>query len=109
MFDTTQLKNFFIEDISFKKENNRHRVCSGLSENPKPATSLLKITTAVYYTIRSGDNLGAIAERYHVSVKDLQYWNGLSGVKIIAGETLVIYKKSHNAPVNVPGSKTETK
>jgi LysM repeat protein len=41
-------------------------------------------------------------------VKDLQYWNALSGTKIIAGESLVIYKKSYTPPTPVP-SKAEAK
>lgn len=44
-----------------------------------------------YYTIKSGDVLGTIAKKYGVSVKQLQYWNGLSSTKIYAGKTLVIY------------------
>ena len=42
------------------------------------------------HTIRRGDNLGDIAERFGVSVRNLQRWNGLSGTRITAGETLVV-------------------
>jgi LysM repeat protein/lysophospholipase L1-like esterase len=48
----------------------------------------------IYYTIRSGDNLGSIAMKYHCTVSQLQQWNHLSGTNIIAGKTLVIYRKS---------------
>ena len=40
------------------------------------------------YRIRRGDNLGAIAERFGVSVTDLRRWNGLRGNRITAGESL---------------------
>ncbi len=40
------------------------------------------------YTILRGDNLGAIAERFGVSVADLKHWNGLRSARITAGETL---------------------
>lgn len=47
---------------------------------------------ATYYKIRKGDNLGSIARKYGVSVKDLQRWNGLRGTNIGAGKRLKIYK-----------------
>jgi membrane-bound lytic murein transglycosylase D len=46
------------------------------------------------YTIRSGDNLGDIADRFGVSVRDLQRWNGLRGTRITAGKTLVLRETS---------------
>jgi membrane-bound lytic murein transglycosylase D len=45
-----------------------------------------------YHKIRSGETLSAIAERYGVSVKQLQRWNGISGSRITAGKNLKIYK-----------------
>jgi LysM repeat protein/lysophospholipase L1-like esterase len=107
VFDTIQLKKFFVEDISFKKENTKTEYAQVYRETGTN-NDLAEHSDRTYYTIRSGDNLGAIAERYHVSVKDLQYWNALSGSRIIAGETLLIYKKSHTTTV-VPETKAETK
>ena len=46
------------------------------------------------YTIKNGDNLGAIAEEYGVTASDLRKWNGMSGSKIIAGDKLKIYTTS---------------
>ena len=40
------------------------------------------------YRIRSGDNLGAIATRFGVSVSDLKAWNGLRTSRIRAGNYL---------------------
>jgi membrane-bound lytic murein transglycosylase D len=42
------------------------------------------------YRIAQGDNLGAIARRFGVSVSKLQQWNGLSGNRIVAGRYLVV-------------------
>ncbi|MEI6122373.1 MAG: LysM peptidoglycan-binding domain-containing protein [Bacteroidota bacterium] len=103
--DTTQLKKYFVEELNFKKENTKVEPTVVYTEPENDTEG----TDRRYYTIRSGDNLGAIAERHGVSVKDLQYWNGLSGTKIIAGESLVIYKKSHVPAVNpVPKSVEKT-
>ncbi|MDA0203734.1 MAG: LysM peptidoglycan-binding domain-containing protein [Acidobacteria bacterium] len=42
------------------------------------------------YQIRSGDTLGAIADRFGVSITDLRNWNNIRGNRIIAGDTLVV-------------------
>jgi len=46
---------------------------------------------AIYYTVKSGDVLGKIAEWFNVRVTDLRYWNDISGNIIKAGQRLVIY------------------
>ncbi len=43
------------------------------------------------YTVKSGDNLGFIAEWYHVSVSNIRYWNNLRGNRIRSGQKLTIY------------------
>jgi len=45
----------------------------------------------IVHTIRSGENLGSIAQKYKVSVNNLKDWNNLSSSRIIAGKTLVVY------------------
>ena len=55
----------------------------------------------VYYEIKKGDTIGQIAEKFHVSVSNLRNWNNISGNKIIAGKTLVLYKGSSEPPKNL--------
>lgn len=43
-----------------------------------------------YYKIKEGDTLGGIANKFHVSVKQLKAWNGLKSDMIRAGKTLKI-------------------
>ncbi len=43
------------------------------------------------YTVKEGDYLGDIAERYGVSVADLRSWNNIEGDKILVGQKLKIY------------------
>ena len=45
----------------------------------------------LYYTVKSGDNLGYISSWYNVSVNDIMYWNGLHSSRINVGQRLVIY------------------
>jgi membrane-bound lytic murein transglycosylase D len=49
------------------------------------------------YRVRSGDNLATIANRFGVSVAELQAWNGLRGTRIRAGETLRVAAVSRPA------------
>ncbi|MCK5066024.1 MAG: transglycosylase SLT domain-containing protein [Bacteroidales bacterium] len=53
----------------------------------------------LYYTVRSGDNVGFVADWYDVRASDLRYWNNISRNLIRVGQKLVIYKpKSSSAP-----------
>jgi membrane-bound lytic murein transglycosylase D len=47
-------------------------------------------TATTVYTVRRGDNLGAIAKRYSVSVAEIKKWNKLSSNNISAGKKLTI-------------------
>lgn len=55
---------------------------------PDPPSDNMK---AVYYTVREGDNIGAIANKYHVNINNLRYWNNIHRNLIRAGQKLVIY------------------
>jgi len=46
----------------------------------------------LYYTVKSGDNVGFIADWYDVRASDLRYWNNISRNLIRSGQKLVIYK-----------------
>ncbi|HYG49412.1 MAG TPA: LysM peptidoglycan-binding domain-containing protein [Flavobacteriales bacterium] len=48
---------------------------------------------AYKYKIKNGDNLGAIAMRYGVTVSQLMAWNNLRSTQIIAGRYLIIYRR----------------
>jgi LysM repeat protein/lysophospholipase L1-like esterase len=65
--------------------------------NPKPGSnspSSVPTGNRIFYKVKSGDNLGAIALRHKVSVAQLQQWNNIRGTTIYAGQTLVIYGSS---------------
>jgi LysM repeat protein/lysophospholipase L1-like esterase len=89
IIDTTSLKKYFVDEINIKQEKNEKEPKAVYNE-PEQET---EAGDKIYYTIRSGDNLGSIAEKYGTTVSNIQYWNGLRGTKIVAGETIIIYKK----------------
>jgi membrane-bound lytic murein transglycosylase D len=48
----------------------------------------------VYYTVKKGDTLAKIADKYNVSVSDLKKWNKLKSDTIEIGQKLVVKKGS---------------
>ncbi|MCZ6705007.1 MAG: LysM peptidoglycan-binding domain-containing protein, partial [Bacteroidetes bacterium] len=52
------------------------------------------------YTVRRGDTLGKIADRFKVSVSQLQSWNNLRGTRIISGARLSIYTDPRSVPTS---------
>ena len=61
-------------------------------------------TSQIRYKVKSGDNLGKIAARYHVTVKQLMSWNHLRSSSIRVGQTLVINKAGAPASNSSAGS-----
>ena len=55
----------------------------------------------VVYTVRSGDYLGKIADRYKVSITNIKRWNGLSNNNLRIGQKLVLYP-SGNVTASTP-------
>jgi LysM repeat protein/lysophospholipase L1-like esterase len=55
----------------------------------------------IVHKIRRGETLGAIAEKYGVTVSQLKSWNNMTGTKLVAGKTLKVYVKAkETAPTN---------
>ncbi|MCX6240055.1 MAG: LysM peptidoglycan-binding domain-containing protein [Bacteroidia bacterium] len=52
----------------------------------------------IYYTVKQGDNPGAIANKFRISVSNLCEWNNIRHNMIKVGQKLAIYSKN-NAPL----------
>ncbi len=64
----------------------------------KPSTSESSSTgSRISYKVRSGDSLGKIASRHHVTVAQLKSWNHLRSNTIRVGQRLYIYKGGNPA------------
>ncbi len=59
------------------------------------------------YTVKSGDNVGAIAARFHVSVANVRYWNNLRSNMIKVGQKLNIYVPAGSASKYASNSNTQ--
>jgi hypothetical protein len=52
----------------------------------------VKKKQVIRHKVKSGETLSYLARKYHVTVKQLQQWNRISGTRIRIGQTLLIYK-----------------
>ncbi len=50
--------------------------------------------TQVNYTVKSGDNLGFIAQWFNVGVSELRHWNNIRGNLIRTGQRLIVFVPS---------------
>ncbi len=58
-----------------------------------------------YHYVKSGENLGLIAKKYHCSVIDLKEWNGLRSNTIHPGQRLYVYKPEKKSSATVKSGK----
>ena len=56
-----------------------------------------------YHTVRSGETLGSIAAKYHVTVTDLKSWNRMKSTNLRIGQQLLVF--STQRPINHPVAK----
>lgn len=69
--------------------NNATRIADPSRSTYVPAD--IKGKTRLFYIVKEGDNLGYIAEWYHVGLSELRYWNNIYRNTIRIGQRLVIY------------------
>lgn len=81
------------------------------SARERPLPQYFEMNQRIRYTVRSGDYLGKIADKYGVRVSDVKKWNGLRTTNLKVGQRLIIYPKKLNFSVSKskPSSKKVTK
>ena len=62
------------------------------TEDKPKTTSKAKESKSITYTVKSGDTLGGIAKKHHVSVADIKKWNNLKNDLIRVNQKLKIYQ-----------------
>ena len=67
-----------------------------------PQTTTVQAIQQTTYQVASGDALIKVANRYGVSVGELQQWNGLKGTMIYAGQVLKVSAPGKTVTVTVP-------
>lgn len=81
------------EDLREKPFFSGDKPETALASNDSGASYKKKSSvTTKSYVVKRGDNLGAIADKFNVSLADLRKWNKIKGNKINAGQKLKIQK-----------------
>ena len=67
-------------------------------------------TKPVYYTVKSGDVLGKIAQKNNVTITQLKKWNNLKNDNISIGQRLIVWQSSSSTTnqTNISPAKTNT-
>jgi membrane-bound lytic murein transglycosylase D len=61
-----------------------------------------------YHTVKKGENLGAIAQKYSCTATDIQNWNNLKNNTIFPGQKLIVYKPAPESETVTAVEKTST-
>lgn len=80
---------------------------SSKSKTNSSSKSKTSSTSKKYHTVRRGETLGVLAQRYGCSISQLRSWNGISGNTIKVGQRLVV-SRSVSKSSNSSGSGNKT-
>lgn len=58
---------------------------------PKPETESIKGLALLTYTVKKGDGLGRIADKYDCTITEIKKWNKMKSNNIRPGQKLKIY------------------
>ncbi len=84
----------FAEKVADGRSASPSSTRSATRSSARPARgSSSSSGTWVYYTVKSGDNLGKIARKYHTTVKQLKNWNNMKSDFLSIGKRLKVGKK----------------
>jgi membrane-bound lytic murein transglycosylase D len=75
----------------------------------KTDTSTKTISADKIYTVKAGDGLGIIAEKYNTTIDKLKSWNGLTSLNIYPGQKLYVQDPSAKDTSETATDKTTTK
>ncbi|MDX1628717.1 MAG: LysM peptidoglycan-binding domain-containing protein [Fulvivirga sp.] len=97
------------EDIKMLVNHHRKEILDSASKVGKEQIAYLSRNTIgstygkekLVYTVRHGDVLGTIAERYGVRIADIRKWNNIHGNIIRVGQRLAIWQEPGFAPAYV--------
>lgn len=85
-------KNAIYEQTIRIAEEKERQAKIAAEEKEKAKEQAKKEPEYITYTVKKGDTLGGIAQRYHVKIKDIKRWNNLKSDMIREKQQLKIYK-----------------
>lgn len=97
-----RLPEIYIDSfIVHEKELYSFKTKRGIDKE-KLEEEMKKVSDRSVHIVRSGENLGSIAQKYRISVKQLKTWNKLKSNTIYPGQKLIVY--SSGAPMAQAGN-----
>lgn len=66
------------------------------AKREKPLPRYFEMNERTIYRVRSGDYLGKIANKFGVSVRNLQQWNNMRSTNLRIGQRLIVYPRRLN-------------
>jgi membrane-bound lytic murein transglycosylase D len=103
------LPNNYMVDFVSNEDSIYAKVDSINAANVVAMPKYYEANDRIRYKVRSGDNLGYIAEKYGVKVSEIRRWNGLKSNNIYIGQRLTIYPRKFNQKVSSSSSKNGSK
>ncbi len=104
-------------DLDFREKPFQVQKAIVLNDTMNYSKQRVTLPKTKYYTVKRGDNLSEIADRFSVTVSDIKKWNRLKGGTVARGKSLKIMTnesvaqtvknepKTNNVPVDI---KTDT-
>ncbi len=104
-------------DLDFREKPFHVQKAIVLNDTLNDTAQRVRVSKTKYYTVKRGDNLSEIADKYSVTVSDIKKWNKLKGssvargksLKIITNESVVQTIKKETKSVNQSIVVTDTK
>jgi membrane-bound lytic murein transglycosylase D len=77
-------------DLDFREKPFHVQKAIVMNDTLNYTTQRLTVPKTKYYTVKRGDNLSEIADKYSVTVSDIKKWNKLKGSSVARGKSLKI-------------------
>ena len=78
-----------------ENEQNIYKLANeSFNNREKPLPKYYEMDSRVRYTVRNGDYLGKIANKFGVRVSEIKKWNGLKSDNLRIGQRLTLYARS---------------
>jgi LysM repeat protein len=97
VYDSITGDSVFVDSIPYDNPAFLAKYKSEKISGAKGAAKGENGNTKIYYTIKSGDGLGLLADLFNCSISDLKKWNKLRGNTIVRGQKLVVVVPSSKA------------
>lgn len=103
-----KLPKAYIGDFINNEQQLYDYVTQKGTEKEKLLAEIKKAQERTIHIVRSGENLGLIARKYHVYVSQLRAWNNMRGSTIYPGQRLVVFPSAKYNPSVAPKQQTAT-